>query len=106
GDAEARLPQMSLADPRVVVKSQPQIQCQIAERDRVLSVGRHLSDVGVAVEGEEMAPARQVEGQESGQKAVARRVIESRISDPELESLGQKCVGGLHAEFGIMFSFG
>src|SRR5215510_4599100 len=96
-NAKARLPQVVFADAGIVIEAHPQVQRQAAERDCVLSIDCCLFDVSVAVEGEEVTAARQIERQQPRQKALTCRVIEIRIGDSELEGLAQKCVRGLYA---------
>ena len=83
---------MVFAYSGVVVEAQPCAERERAQGDCVLRVDRRLFDVGVAVENEHAAAARQVERQQAGQERVARRVVENRVGDAELESLGQKSV--------------
>src|SRR5260370_20233795 len=48
--------------------------------------------VGGAIEREQVATPREVKGQKTWQESRARRIVEGRIGDPELECLSQKCV--------------
>src|SRR5436853_7613025 len=93
---------MAVAEAVVVVETKARVESQIAERDCVLRVGGLLLNVRVAVEGELMSAARQVEREEAGQEAFAFGVVEVRVGDGELEILRQERVLELNAELCVV----
>ena len=128
GQARSGLRLGAFADAVVAVPPEPQVECQLAEVDAVLSIERLLPDVGMTVVSEQGAAPGEVVGHEPGReigiglksrfRALARidqsRIqhgiaigvetdgVEGRIGQPEGEFLRENGVRDLHPELGIV----